>query len=163
MGRGLCHSGQCISLVGHRRCPYSLGCRFACPAGSTNDTVIPCGPGQYSDPGAGVCTLCPYVSCASSHCNVAGACSGVDGVGPQAVGGQLGAHFRFSVSCCVVPPALSSGGRYGDGFALNSSACTDLCFAGYACPPGTVVPSRFVTAQWLASFNTSGSRCFPRS
>jgi hypothetical protein len=112
--------GACPGVCG----PASPG--YHCNAGATDASGSPCPPGRYSTGGAVRCALCPQGRYGSEWGTPYNTCSG---------------PCVASASAWCGLGAVSPGGKYcpwTTGTATSqstfSSACTDSCPAGWACP-----------------------------
>ena len=122
---GLCAAGYFGSTSGLTTANCSGLCTagYMCPSGSINATAVKCPPGQYSLPGAGVCTPCPP--------GVYGAVSGLT-----------------NASCT----AMCAPGYYGATQGQTNATCSGPCPGGLKSPslltfPLTSVIVTFTT--WL--------------
>jgi hypothetical protein len=107
-------------------CSGNCSAGYACAAGSVNATASVCPPGTFSLAGAGTCSDC--------------------------AAGRFGNASGLGVAACS---GLCPGGRYGGGPGLSLPSCTAACEAGYACAPGSVVPTALQCPQ--GRFSVSGA------
>jgi hypothetical protein len=99
-------------------CSGPCSAGYACPEGSGNSTASACPTGTYSLAAASVCALCTV--------------------------GRFGDATAVGSADCS---GLCPGGRFGAQAALTVSSCSGACAAGYACPPGSVIPTAVQCAQ----------------
>jgi hypothetical protein len=159
----LCNAGTFgnTSALTNANCTGICQPGHACPAGAVVATQVVCPAGRYSFARAGDCIDCPIgrygatdrmplatctALCAPGSFGSAPAltvptCSGNCTAGYICAAGstnstptpcQPGQYSDTGAAQCSMCPA----GRYGATAALNSSACTAPCPAGYACPTG---------------------------
>lgn len=121
--------------------PCSAG--YACPAGSPTATASSCAVGKYSEAGASLCTDCPEGTYGAVQGLATPLCTGLCAAGYACAPGSTnataaacaqGKYSLAGAAACTSCPA----GSYGETAALNTSACSGQCTAGYYCPSGSV-------------------------
>ena len=145
-------------------CLGNCSAGYACPAGSTNGTAVLCGPGQFSGPGQGACTLCGAgryaptagASNCSRRCSPGYACA-LGSTNGTAAACPAGRYSAAGAGVCTGCPA----GRFGTVSAQSvlAVACPGLCGLGFFCPPGSTSPTAMPCPPGTYTDTFESSRC----
>jgi hypothetical protein len=160
----MCAAGRfgATDVMNTSACSGACSAGYACPAGSTNATVSTCPAGQFSNSGASTCSMCAAGRFGATDVMNTSACSGVCTAGYACPAGSTNA----TVSTCPAGQFSNSGastcsmcaaGRFGATNVMNTSACSGVCTAGYACPAGSTNATVSVCPAGQYSMSGAGS------